>query len=429
LVVTENDVTPSAKRLTTSLRDIGYDFSTALADLIDNSISADATEVEIVIEHSGERSWLLIADDGKGMCRREVTEALRFGSRRDYAADDLGRFGLGLKTAALSQAKRVTVMSRRALVNRTITTRTLDLDRISELDAWQIHEPEADTAVLRAASEFLDGGPGTVVILEKLDRVFDGVNAGSGWGKRRLDKLADELCAYVGMVFHRFIEGTAHRELPLTIVVNGRKVEPWNPFAPDEPETQMLAARHFQLTGTDGGNRSVTLQRFVLPSRSRFSSPEEFDRLSGPRKWNRQQGIYFYRADRMVQSGSWAGLRSIDEHTKFARAALNFPTALDESFRVNVAKMRAQIPSGLREMMIKPLNELCATADANYRKASLVERRDIKPRQTGSPSSGLKSAGLSLRVAAAIAGASSSLEAIAEALRESDPETADALGF
>jgi hypothetical protein len=429
LVKNENDVTPSASRLTTSLRDIGYDFSTAVADLIDNSISAQASRVEIVIESSGHRSWILISDDGTGMSRREVTESLRFGSRRDYSPSDLGRFGLGLKTASLSQAKRVTVVSRRAVTNRTMSARTLDLDHISRLDAWQVYEPDGDTEPLQVARSFIADAPGTVIVLEKLDRVFGDVDPASGWGRRRLEKLAQGLADYLGMVFHRFLEGTADRDRPLTILVNGEKIRPWSPFGSDEPETQRLPARRFSLTDEGGVNRSVTFEPFVLPSRSRFSSMDEFDRLSGPKKWNRQQGIYFYRSDRMVQSGSWAGLRSIDEHTKFARASLNFPTALDEHFRVNVAKMRAQIPTSLREMLVKPVNELCAVADASYRRASLVERRNTTPRQTGTPSSGLKSAGVSLRVAAAIAGATRSLEDIAAVLRDSDPEVAEALGF
>ncbi len=429
LSINPNDVTPSASRLTTSLRDIGYDSATAVADLIDNSLSANARRIDIVIESAGPHSWILVADDGDGMSRSEVTEALRFGSRRDYSAVDLGRFGLGLKTASLSQAKRVTVVSRRAPINRTISTRTLDLDHIQELDVWQVYEPELDREALAVARDFVAESPGTVIVLEKLDRVFEGIDPAGGWGARRLDKLADDLDRYLGMVFHRFLEGTADREMPLTIAINGQKVRPWNPFAPDEPATEVMGPYHFRLTGSDAQNHSVTLERYILPARSHYSSPEEFDRLSGPRKWNRQQGIYFYRADRMVQSGTWAGIRSIDEHTKFARAALNFPTALDEHFRVNVAKMKAVVPANLRELISPPVNELCAAANASYRRASLVERRSNGGQRAGRHSGGLQSAGVSLRVAAALAGATGALEQIAEVLRDSDPEAAEALGF
>src|SRR6478672_9458436 len=133
-------VTPSASRLTNSLREIGYDFPSAVADLVDNSISAGANRVEIVIEFEGIESRVLIADDGSGMSTNAVVEALRFGTRRDYDNDDLGRYGLGLKTASLSQCRTVTVASRRPGSQR-ITVRQLDLDLIQDCDEWLIIDP------------------------------------------------------------------------------------------------------------------------------------------------------------------------------------------------------------------------------------------------------------------------------------------------
>ena len=115
---------------------------------------------------------------------------------------------------------------------------------------------------------------------------------------------------------------------------------------------------------------TVTLQRFVLPSRDQFSSPGHFERLSGPLNWNRQQGLYIYRAGRLVQWGGWNGIRGIDEHTKLARAALDFDTDLDSVFHINVAKMRVTIPPQLRQMIERPINELCSQADDAYRKTS-----------------------------------------------------------
>ena len=115
--------------------------------------------------------------------------------------------------------------------------------------------------------------------------------------------------------------------------------------------------------------RDTALQRFVLPTRDEFSSLEEFERYSGPLNWNRQQGIYIYRADRLVQWGGWNGIRGIDEHTKLARASLDFDTDLDSVFNINVAKMRVTLPPQIRQMMDRPINELCSYADDRYRKA------------------------------------------------------------
>ena len=108
----------------------------------------------------------------------------------------------------------------------------------------------------------------------------------------------------------------------------------------------------------------------MLPARDEFSSHEEFERYSGPLNWNRQQGIYIYRADRLVQWGGWNGIRGIDEHTKLARAALDFDTDLDSVFNINVAKMRVTLPPQIRQMLERPINELCSYADDRYRKAS-----------------------------------------------------------
>src|SRR6266508_359055 len=128
------DVTPSARRLTDSLRHIGYEFVTAVADLVDNSVAADARNVDLDIQFDGARSLVMIADDGVGMTKRELNEALRFGTRRSYGRGDLGRFGLGLKTASISQCRRLTVVTRHSPVQARITTRCLDLDYISRTD-------------------------------------------------------------------------------------------------------------------------------------------------------------------------------------------------------------------------------------------------------------------------------------------------------
>src|SRR5258708_35565079 len=146
-------VHPSAARLTGSLRDVGYDFPSAVADLVDNSLAAGASRVEIEMEVAGAESRVLIADDGCGMTANGLAEALRFGSRRVYGRGDLGRYGLGLKTASLSQCRTVTAASRWQGGKRT-SVRQLDLDLIAEWDEWLIVDP-GRTATVKPALEFL----------------------------------------------------------------------------------------------------------------------------------------------------------------------------------------------------------------------------------------------------------------------------------
>lgn len=422
------EIPPSAARLTASLRDIGYDFPTAVADLVDNSIAAGATRVDVDIVFDGEGSAISITDDGFGMTERELHEALRFGTRRQYSSSDLGRYGLGLKTASLSQCRSVTVVSRHSSVNRRIAAKTIDLDLVQERDAWLIVDA-MDTVPIRRARDVLSDGPGTAVLWEKLDRILPYKNTEGGWARRRMLNLAAQLSDHLGMVFHRFLEGSVAGRGRLVISVNGAKVRPWNPFAPTEPSTREMPVQTFEVkVGESVGQ--VKLRSFILPSRDKFSSLAEFERLSGPLKWNRQQGIYAYRADRLVQWGGWNGLRGIDEHTKLARAALDFDADLDEAFHINVAKMRVSIPSELKQMLERPIHELCVAADTAYRKSA---KRNPKVRDnddSGSrPQSQSAMYGLAISTAAMELGHSGALREIIALLRQRDPEILVALGL
>lgn len=428
-------ITPSAARLTESLRDVGYDFPSAVADIVDNSIMAGASRVDIVIEFDGEDSSVLIADDGVGMTANGLIEALRYGSRRTYSARDLGRYGLGLKTASLSQCRSVTVVTRRPSGAARVAVQTLDLDLIAQWDEWLVVEHVRDSAAARARERLADGS-GTVVIWRKLDRVLPEKRPDGGWARRRLEAMASKTTEHLGMVFHRYLEGTEGRDLVVT--VNGEKVQPWNPFALGEPALAELPLQRFEVVVGDVAGM-VKLQRYILPARDQFSSAEQFDRLSGPLNWNRQQGLYIYRAGRLVQWGSWNGIRGIDEHTKLARAALHFDTDLDSVFNINVAKMRVTIPPQIRQMLERPINELCAYADDQYRKTSRRIATGQPQQETDSQRAGrtypessvpaVGDAGLALRAAAMQAGEYGAFRRIVAMLVEHEPGIAEILGL
>ena len=424
------DVTPSARRLTGSLRDIGYDSVAALADLVDNSVAAGATQVDIEIVFDGRDSYVLIADNGGGMTESELTEALRFGTRRDYELGELGRYGLGLKTASISQCRRLTVVTRRALTYRRIYVKTLDLDHIDDTDRWEVIDPPSDSAAYRSL-DWLNEGPGTVVLWEGLDRILPDRRPEGGWARRRLEQLAARASEYLGMVFHRFLDGEARRPESLAITVNGEKVASWNPFAPLEDERMELPPQSFEISVGDLYGR-VGLQRYVLPPRSRFSSLTEFERLSGPNKWNRQQGLYIYRADRLIQHGGWCGVRALDEHTKFARASLDFQTDLDDLFQINVAKMRVALPTEVRGVLERPIHDLCHRADAVYRRESMAEGRRRQPTEADANVSAtvdLSEVGTALVAAALDAGEHAAFTRIMDRLRGLTPTIADDLGW
>ena len=420
---------PSAARLTSSLRDVGYDFVSAIADLIDNSISAEATDIRVEIEFAGRDSAVYIADNGTGLNPRGMVEALRFGSRRTYESGQLGRYGLGLKTASLSQARSVTVVSRPADRKRPLW-RSLDLDLIAELDEWVLAENPRDRAIAQS-ERMLGAGNGTVVIWQNLDRVLPPSGAESGWAKRRFEVLIDKTKRHLASVFHRFLTGE-NKAPRINIRVNGDKVRPWDPFVRKEPGTQQLPAQTFELENGSGVG-VVELRRYILPDKKSFSSLDAFERAAGPLNWNRQQGLYIYRENRLVQWGSWGGTRGIDEHTKLARASLDFSYDLDEVFNINVAKMRVSVPAQLKQMLDRPVSELCILADRVYRRhnSDTSDQSDEQPEVSGrAPASGaLSEVGVALKASAIQSGQYENFKKVMSVMRERHPDLAAGLNF
>ncbi|RSZ65431.1 ATP-binding protein [Corynebacterium hylobatis] len=421
-------VAPSARRLTKSLRDIGYSFESAVADLVDNSVAAGADRIVIEIHFEGRGSYLTIIDNGAGMHEEQINEAMRFGSRREYEDGDLGRYGLGLKTASLSQCRRLEVVSRGNRLSSPVA-RAIDLDFIQAVDDWVTLDISEEAEALVSAS-LITGDSGSVVVWRKLDRLLPAKSPEGGWARRRIEGLAPKLEAHLSMVFHRFLSGESGSRI--SISVNGTELEPWDPFGRDEAATQALDVDEFEIEHGDVSD-TVTLRRYLLPSRKDYSSREAFEHASGPEKWNRQQGLYIYRANRLVQWGGWAGIRTIDEHTKSARASLDFGTTLDEAFNINVAKMRVNLPGQLRKMMSRPVNELCIAADAAYRRNNqrTVTEDLAAPKKPFAPSGDESGAaiGLALRTAAARTGNFEALEAISTLIKTEMPELARHLGF
>lgn len=462
-------VIPSARRLIGSLRDLGYETREAVADLIDNSIAAGAHNVEVDIAFDGDASWIRIADDGRGMAAAEITEAMRYGASREYAEDDLGKFGLGLKTASMSQCRRLSIASRASRSTARIEARQLDLAHVERYDQW-------DVLVLRSDErpdllvEPLREHRGTVVLWEDLDRILPYKDPHGGWASRRLKLLAEELDLHLGMVFHRFLAGEVPRR-KLVIRINGTKIEPWDPFMRSEPDTVELATQDVPLNTPDGSG-VVRVEPYILPTKSGFTSLTAWERASGPRKWNSQQGFYVYRAERLIQSGGWSGMRTADEHTKLSRIALRFGPELDHAFDVNVAKMRVKLPPELRGLIEDAVNDAARRArtvyDARPDSGSSTRSGRRRPPSTTTPGGGSTAGGLSpdalsaeqapsqwdsgmasgttsspsspsspgpavarhaLEAAAATSGESRALRRIVDVLRDQAPEVARGLGW
>lgn len=456
------EVIPSARRLIRSLRDVGYDFKHAVADLIDNSIAAGASSIAIDMRFDGEESFLRIADNGGGMNGSTITEAMRFGTERDYEADELGKFGLGLKTASLSQCSRLTVASRTDRAAKRIEARQWDLAHVEKSNRWEIIDVPVDDRP-DTLVEPLSDATGTVVLWELMDRVL---GYKIPWGDRARNgflRLADELDQHLGMVFHRFLSGEARRRKKLKITLNGTNVEAWDPFAKDEKATIQLPPGQLEIHG-DRGPGLVAYTPYILPAQERFSSLKAFNRYAGPGKWNYQQGFYIYRADRMIQSGGWSYMRTSDEHTKLARVALDFWPDLDSAFDLNVAKARVNLPADLRTQLQPHVEQLVKQARKIY--SPPAEAQPVPtdaPRHNPAPRAGVPMAmdpgvayrshienrhspaapsagpaavapgrphiGRALEVAAADADEITALNRIRKALKTNDPDTASEIGW
>jgi hypothetical protein len=379
LVQEEYEVTePRADALIHSLRAFGYDLSTALADLIDNSISAGAQNVWLEFFWNGGQSTIALMDDGQGMSETELQNAMRPGSRsplEERAPRDLGRFGLGLKTASFSQAKSMTVGTKQ---EGKVSVRRWDLDYVSTAKEWRLLKQGSATFQDKAFS-FLDRVPtGTVVFWEKLDRlVAPTAQSADGKAQQQFYQKIDRLVAHLAMVFHRYLKPDPGQK-GLRIWIQDREVKAWDPFLSNEPATRVLSEESLRLFGN-----SMNVRAYVLPHASKLRT-EVHQRAAGPLGWNAQQGFYIYRNRRLVVAGSWLRLKDLreEEHYKLARILVDIPNHLDDQWEIDVKKSRAYPPAAIREQLTAMATKTRAEASRVYRQRgarlqSVTERRVI----------------------------------------------------
>lgn len=362
---------PDPSRLIVGLRDTGYDFYTAAADIIDNSIAANATNINIRIDLSPDgRKFVYFGDDGEGMSPQDLVNALKYGAAQRQNLKSLGKFGLGLKTASSSVCLKFSLISRQTS-EAPLAKLGWDLDHVVDIDKWEmIKEPvtEDDEEIF----EELCGDSGTLVIWEKCDRLLSKAYEDPGGAKEtqavnyRVKKLGEH-CA---LIFHKYLNPRETSFPDVKITVNGDSVDYWNPFYPQKSE-QVLPTEKTKLTIQleDGTLETATIKAWILPH-SKDMSPEEnkeYAKLS-----NRGQGFYIHREGRIIHHGGYLGLwRSDDPHWSLFRIEFDFGAELDSAFSVDVKKSRILLDPGLED----GLRELLSGA---YREANLRYRRKQK---------------------------------------------------
>lgn len=332
-------VEPSAPALMESMRAFGYNVQTSLADLVDNSISARAHNVWITLFWNGPDSWISVRDDGEGMSEAGLIEAMRPGTRNPLAPrdkSDLGRFGLGLKTASLAQCRCLTVLTQ-SEQNRSFVRRW-DLDYVQESRDWLLLRSPRPGSENRLALP-TGSGPGTIVLWECMDHLVGAEPVQDERAQDRFLQLAEDIEQHLAMTYHRYLE----RSDRLQIHLNGRRIRPWDPFLVREAATQLLAEESLALLGD-----SIEVRPYVLPHHSKVD-PETYKRVEGPRGWTAQQGFYVYRNERLLVAGDWLGLGfRKDPDCRLARIQLDIPNTMDGSWQIDVRKATARPPAVLR---------------------------------------------------------------------------------
>jgi len=334
-------VGPRADVLMESLRATGYSLPDAIADIIDNSLTARARNVCITFHWAGADSWVSILDDGLGMTRSALVNAMRMGSRSPlYERDgsDLGRYGLGMKTASISQARSVTVASR-VSGDPAINIRRWDLDHIASVEDWQLLR-SATNEGSTLLSTLDDMSQGTVVIWERLDRLVGEVSPSDLRARRQFLDAIKGVEAHIGMVFHRYMSGLG----AAAFWINGQRVAEWDPFLKDVTSTQALPP---EVLGYEGSTARV--EPYILPHHTHLTK-EQHERAGGPAGWNAQQGFYVYRNRRLLLAGDWLGLGyRKEEHYKLARILVDLPNTVDHEWEIDVRKSKARPPLALRD--------------------------------------------------------------------------------
>ena len=342
---------PRAAVMIESLRAFGYDLRTALSDLIDNSITAAAENVWIDFCWNGHDSYVRVTDDGIGMSGQRLFEAMRPGSKNpleERDAKDLGRFGLGLKTASFSQCRRLTVASK--MEDGDIAIRRWDLDYVAKVDKWHLLKSTAPGSE-KHIGKLNELSHGTIILWECLDRIVG--NSGVA-DKAALSQFLQNIRLveeYLSMVFHRFLEGLKPQ---LHIYINGgdesHNIRPWDPFL----ETHSATIPYPNEPIPYGGG-IINVKGFVLPHKDKLGD-ELHKYASGPEGWNAQQGFYVYRSRRLLLPGSWLGLGSPhpwakEEHYKLARIRIDIPNSLDMDWQIDVKKSTAKPPVAIRNRL------------------------------------------------------------------------------
>ena len=333
-----NDINlpPDPERVMEGLRDTGYTFDTAMADIIDNSIAADATRIDITIDLNPKGDLAVyVADNGSGMDQDGLTNAMKYGSKKRNDPGSLGKFGLGLKTASTAFCRSLSVVSRGAAGAEARKVQW-DLDYIAKTNEWNLKTLDVTEDEMELLDTTADGGTGTLVIWQKIDRLLKTYNNKSSQ-KNALKRIITNLSFHISMVYQRFLDPNDTRARNVQITLNGTTIEAWDPFCLNENKTENLANEPIDVEMPDGNVATFTIRAFMIPRRDEFSTTAERDKA---RVSNDMQGFYVYRENRLIHACDWLGMFSKEPHGSLLRVEFSFDHTMDEAFNVDIKKSK-----------------------------------------------------------------------------------------
>ena len=371
------ELPPDPARLVEGLRDTGYQVNTAVADIIDNSISADALHVEVEFKLRYDGTLVLrIWDDGTGMESDVLIKAMRYGAPARPSKASLGKFGLGMKTASTAFCRRLTVLSR-PTPDAALQFATWDLDEIRHKNLWVLPNGPATSQHETEFNRVLSGKRGTLVLWDKVDRVLKDPSIAKRptEAKRAMDKIEGSLREHLSMVFQRFIDPADNRARNLTIQLNGTPVLAWDPFCAAVAKMEKQEEFEVEIPGGDTG--LFIVRAFILPRKEEFPSEEAW-RTSALK--NKNQGIYIYRENRMIHGPDWLDLFAKEPHMTLLRVEFSFDHKLDEYFQVDIKKSQIILDTAIAAAIDDFMTPLRRVAEDRFRKG---QRRELAKNGVG----------------------------------------------
>jgi len=342
---------PDAVRVTEGLRHTGYKPKTAIADLVDNSIAAQATEIGIRLSKNFDSTYKVwVGDNGCGMDEETLIKAMKYGSSRELARNKLSVYGLGLKMASSSFSKRFSVVTRDKK-GGSVYCATYDLDEMAD-HPWTFQVGTATEQQVIALDAVAKSGSGTVVIWESANFVV----SEQSHKKKRVNSsksrnLDTEIATYLGTVFHRFMEPKNINTPALSIKMNGNTISPFDPVHPDylDPEWSPIVDDFYLEIEIDGKDERIPYKMITYKLNGKEDQENKPGAFEASKMGMTTQGIYPYRENRILQDPSWLDVLAFHPDTNTMRVVLELDPRLDQVIRTDVKKSGIALPDEMWE--------------------------------------------------------------------------------